>query len=101
LIKPPDLSTAAPWKQRFNAPRFLLAYMARANPARGIIIGNQPMVAIADFALAYEDASDALKSFFAGLFGGTPEQKPEQYAASSPIAYAENVRADLHHTRQA
>ena len=41
MIKPPDLSTAAPWKQRFNAPRFLLAYMARANPAHGIIIGNQ------------------------------------------------------------
>jgi len=41
LDQAPDLSTAAPWKQRFNAPRFLLAYMARANPARGIIIGNQ------------------------------------------------------------
>ena len=53
------------------------------------------MVAIADFAVAYEDASDALKSFFAGLFGGTPEQKPEQYAASSPITYAETVRAPV------
>jgi dipeptidyl aminopeptidase/acylaminoacyl peptidase len=41
MIKPLDLSTAAPWKQRFNAPRFLQAYMARANPACGIIIGNQ------------------------------------------------------------
>lgn len=57
--------------------------------------GGMPMVAIADFALAYEDASDALKSFFAGLFGGTPAQKPEQYAASSPITYAENVRAPV------
>jgi len=54
-----------------------------------------PMVAIADFALAYEDASDALKSFFAGLFGGTPQQKPGQYAASSPVTYAENVRAPV------
>ncbi|CAG0930395.1 acylaminoacyl-peptidase [Thermoflexales bacterium] len=57
--------------------------------------GGMPMVAIADFALAYEDASDALKSFFAGLFGGTPAQKPEQYAASSPITYAENVRTPI------
>jgi dipeptidyl aminopeptidase/acylaminoacyl peptidase len=57
--------------------------------------GGMPMVAIADFALAYEDASDALKSFFAGLFGGTPEQKSEQYAASSPITCAENVRAPI------
>jgi dipeptidyl aminopeptidase/acylaminoacyl peptidase len=57
--------------------------------------GGMPMVAIADFALAYEDSSDALKSFFAGLFGGTPPQKPDQYAASSPITYAENVRAPI------
>ncbi len=57
--------------------------------------GGMPMVAIADFALAYEDASDALKSFFAGLFGGTPTQQPEQYAASSPITYADNVRAPI------
>ena len=41
MIKPPDLSTTAPWKQRFNAPRFLLAHMAQANPARGVVIGNQ------------------------------------------------------------
>ena len=41
MIKPLNLSPNAPWKQRFNAPRFLLAYMARANPARGIVIGNQ------------------------------------------------------------
>jgi dienelactone hydrolase len=58
--------------------------------------GGMPMVAIADFALAYEDASDALKSFFAGLFGGTPAQKPAEYAASSPITYAENVRAPVY-----
>ncbi len=57
--------------------------------------GGMPMVAIADFALAYEDASAALKSFFAGLFGGTPEQKPEQYAVSSPITCANNVRAPI------
>ena len=44
MIKPPDLSATAPWKLRFNAPRFLLAYMARANPARGIVIGNQVLI---------------------------------------------------------
>jgi len=58
--------------------------------------GGMPMVAIADFALAYEDSSDALKSFFAGLFGGTPAQKPEAYVASSPVTYAENVRAPIY-----
>jgi dipeptidyl aminopeptidase/acylaminoacyl peptidase len=29
------------------------------------------------------------------LFGGTPEEKPEQYTASSPITYAERVRAPV------
>ena len=29
------------------------------------------------------------------MFGGTPAQKPEQYAASSPITYAANVRAPV------
>jgi dipeptidyl aminopeptidase/acylaminoacyl peptidase len=29
------------------------------------------------------------------MMGGTPEEKPEQYAASSPITYAEQVAAPL------
>jgi dipeptidyl aminopeptidase/acylaminoacyl peptidase len=58
--------------------------------------GGMPMVALGDFVLTYEDSSDALKSFYAGLFGGTPAQKLEQYEASSPITYAENVRAPIY-----
>jgi dipeptidyl aminopeptidase/acylaminoacyl peptidase len=46
-----------------------------------------------DWTEAYKDASDALKGAFRAWFGGAPGEKPEQYAASSPITYVENVRA--------
>jgi dipeptidyl aminopeptidase/acylaminoacyl peptidase len=29
------------------------------------------------------------------LFGGTPQEKPQQYAASSPITHAERVQAPI------
>jgi hypothetical protein len=32
----------------------------------------------------YEDAADTLKGWMVTLFGGTPEEKPEEYAVSSP-----------------
>lgn len=57
--------------------------------------GGIAMAAVADEIATYEDSSDALKSFFAGLFGSTPAEKHEQYIASSPITYAENVRAPV------
>jgi dipeptidyl aminopeptidase/acylaminoacyl peptidase len=50
---------------------------------------------VADEIATYEDSSDALKSFYAGLFGGTPAEKREQYIASSPITYADNVHAPV------
>jgi dipeptidyl aminopeptidase/acylaminoacyl peptidase len=43
----------------------------------------------------YKDSADTLKAFDVALFGGTPEEKPEQYAASSPITYAERVAAPV------
>jgi dipeptidyl aminopeptidase/acylaminoacyl peptidase len=52
-------------------------------------------VAIADWAIQYEDSADTLRGYQAAFFGGTPQEKPDQYAASSPITYAENVRAPV------
>jgi dipeptidyl aminopeptidase/acylaminoacyl peptidase len=57
--------------------------------------GGMALVAIADWALLYEDGADTLKGYDVALFGGTPDEKREQYAASSPITYAENVAAPL------
>jgi dienelactone hydrolase len=57
--------------------------------------GGMSWAATADMIADYEDSSDALKSFWAGLFDGTPTEKREQYIASSPITYAENVQAPV------
>jgi len=57
--------------------------------------GGMAGIAIADWIGMYEDSADTLKGYSVALFGGTPQDKPEQYAASSPITYAENVRAPV------
>jgi dipeptidyl aminopeptidase/acylaminoacyl peptidase len=45
--------------------------------------------------LQYEDSADVLKGVMVVCFGGTPEEKPDQYAASSPITYVENITAPV------
>ena len=57
--------------------------------------GGMAGIAIADWAMQYEDSSDALKGYEVALFGGTPQEKPQQYWISSPITYAENVKAPV------
>jgi len=52
-------------------------------------------IAIADWRLMYEDQADTLRAVQVSLFGGTPQEKPEQHAISSPITYAEAVRAPV------
>jgi Tol biopolymer transport system component/dienelactone hydrolase len=57
--------------------------------------GGMAGIAIADWAIMYEEAADTLRGWQVTLFGGTPEEKPEQYAASSPITYVQNVAAPV------
>ena len=57
--------------------------------------GGMAGIAIADWAMQYEDSSEALKGYEVALFGGTPQEKPEQYRISSPITYAENIKAPI------
>jgi dipeptidyl aminopeptidase/acylaminoacyl peptidase len=57
--------------------------------------GGMAGIAIADWALQFEDSADMLKGVMVAFFGGTPEEKPDQYAASSPITYVENVSAPV------
>src|SRR5215213_533591 len=57
--------------------------------------GGMAGVAIADWAMLYEDSSETLRGYCSAMFGGTPADKPEQYAASSPMADVERVRAPL------
>ncbi|MEO8971197.1 MAG: prolyl oligopeptidase family serine peptidase [Ktedonobacteraceae bacterium] len=57
--------------------------------------GGMGSVAVADRTLQYAYSSDKHKGFIAGLFGGTPEEKPEQYRKSSPLTYVEHVSAPI------
>lgn len=57
--------------------------------------GGMALVAIADWAVQYEDSAETLKGVQVALLGGTPQEKPEQYAVSSPVTYAEKVKAPV------
>lgn len=57
--------------------------------------GGMAGIAIADWAMMYEDSADTLRGYEEALFGCKPSDDPERYHRSSPIFYAENVRAPL------
>jgi dipeptidyl aminopeptidase/acylaminoacyl peptidase len=57
--------------------------------------GGMAGIAVADWRLMYEDQADTLRAYQVSLFGGTPEEKPEQHTISSPITYAENIRVPI------
>ncbi|MFT5195805.1 MAG: dipeptidyl aminopeptidase/acylaminoacyl peptidase [Cellvibrionaceae bacterium] len=57
--------------------------------------GGLAFVAIADWSIQYEDTAETLRAYQISLFGGTPDEVPEQYAKSSPITYAEDVVAPV------
>lgn len=57
--------------------------------------GGMALVAIADWAIQYEDSAETLKGYQVAIFGGTPQERPELYAAASPITYVERVRAPV------
>ncbi|MGK5533519.1 prolyl oligopeptidase family serine peptidase [Streptomyces sp. URMC 129] len=53
-------------------------------------------VPVADYVAAYEDEMEALKALDRTLLGGTPEEVPDRWAASSPITYVDQVRAPVY-----
>jgi dipeptidyl aminopeptidase/acylaminoacyl peptidase len=57
--------------------------------------GGMALIAVADWAIQYEDSAETLKGYQVALFGGTPEERPELYAAASPITYVERVHAPV------
>ncbi|MGN6687626.1 MAG: prolyl oligopeptidase family serine peptidase [Actinomycetales bacterium] len=66
-------------------------------------LGTQPdawalgiaAVPVADYVAAYEDEMEGLQAFDRSLFGGSPEEVPERYEASSPLTYVDAVRAPV------
>jgi dipeptidyl aminopeptidase/acylaminoacyl peptidase len=61
----------------------------------GLWAGGMAIVAIADWALMFEDQAETLRRYQAALFGGTPDELPEQHAASSPVTYGDAISAPL------
>ncbi|MFB7292800.1 S9 family peptidase [Actinacidiphila glaucinigra] len=53
-------------------------------------------VPVADYVTAYGDEMEALKALDRTLFGGSPEEVPERYEASSPITYVARVKAPVY-----
>lgn len=67
-------------------------------------LGTQPgswslglaAVPVADYVTAYHDEMEALKAMDRTLVGGTPEEVPDRYAASSPLTYVKSVTAPVY-----
>ncbi|MEU0716883.1 prolyl oligopeptidase family serine peptidase [Streptomyces lavendulocolor] len=67
-------------------------------------LGTQPdawalgiaAVPVADYVTAYHDEMEALKALDRTLFGGSPEEVPERFEASSPITYVDWVRVPVY-----
>ncbi|WP_329038748.1 prolyl oligopeptidase family serine peptidase [Streptomyces sp. NBC_00178] len=67
-------------------------------------LGTQPdawalglaAVPVADYVTAYHDEMEALKAMDRTLLGGTPEEVPERFEASSPLTYVDAVRAPVY-----
>ncbi|AWK10359.1 S9 family peptidase [Streptomyces spongiicola] len=67
-------------------------------------LGTQPdswalglaAVPVADYVTAYRDEMEALKAMDRTLLGGTPEEVPERYRASSPLTYVDEVKAPVY-----
>ncbi|GES30919.1 peptide hydrolase [Streptomyces angustmyceticus] len=67
-------------------------------------LGTQPeawavglaAVPVADYVTAYNDEMEALKAMDRTLLGGTPEEVPDRFEASSPLTYVDAVRAPVY-----
>lgn len=57
--------------------------------------GGMAGIAIAGWTGMYEDSSDVLREYLRGIMGGTPDEVPERYRASSPVTYLQQVRAPV------
>jgi dienelactone hydrolase/Tol biopolymer transport system component len=53
-------------------------------------------VPVADYVTAYHDEMEALKAMDRTLLGGTPDEVPERFEASSPLTYVDAVKAPVY-----
>ncbi|MFJ3231599.1 prolyl oligopeptidase family serine peptidase [Streptomyces sp. NPDC086787] len=67
-------------------------------------LGTQPeawalgiaVVPVGDYVTAYHDEMETLKAMDRTLLGGTPEEVPERFEASSPLTYVDQVKVPVY-----
>ncbi|MBU8912375.1 MAG: prolyl oligopeptidase family serine peptidase [Spirochaetales bacterium] len=60
-----------------------------------LFAGGMAQVAVADWTIMYEDEADTLRGFQRALFGGSPEEKPDEHRKASPLTYVDQLAAPL------
>lgn len=107
LIELEDIAAVREWSVASglaDPERLVLAYGSWGGYLTLLGLGTQPdswtlglaAVPVADYVTAYHDEMEALKAMDRTLLGGTPEEVPERFEASSPLTYVDAVRAPLY-----
>jgi dipeptidyl aminopeptidase/acylaminoacyl peptidase len=63
--------------------------------APGLWAAGMAGIAVADWVSEYEDENDGLRAYDRALFGGTPDEKMDDYVRASPLTYCEHVDAPV------
>ncbi|MFD9287177.1 S9 family peptidase [Streptomyces sp. NPDC060030] len=107
LIELEDIAAVRDWAVKSglaDPERLVLAGGSWGGYLTLLGLGTQPeawalglaAVPVADYVTAYHDEMEALKAMDRTLLGGTPEEVPERFEASSPLTYVDAVRAPVY-----
>ncbi|MFJ4123035.1 S9 family peptidase [[Kitasatospora] papulosa] len=107
LIELEDIAAVREWAVKSglaDPERLVLAGGSWGGYLTLLGLGTQPdawalglaAVPVADYITAYHDEMEALKAMDRTLLGGTPEEVPERFEASSPLTYVDAVRAPVY-----
>ncbi|MFE9556275.1 prolyl oligopeptidase family serine peptidase [Streptomyces sp. NPDC006692] len=107
LIELEDIAAVRDWAVSSglaDATRLVLAGGSWGGYLTLLGLGTQPQawalglaaVPVADYVTAYHDEMEALKAMDRTLLGGTPEEVPERFTASSPLTYVDAVKAPVY-----
>ncbi|MFD7016360.1 prolyl oligopeptidase family serine peptidase [Streptomyces sp. NPDC059161] len=107
LIELEDIAAVRDWAVSSglaDAARLVLAGGSWGGYLTLLGLGTQPQawalglaaVPVADYVTAYHDEMEALKAMDRTLLGGTPQEVPERFTASSPLTYVDAVKAPVY-----
>ncbi|GAA3483678.1 prolyl oligopeptidase family serine peptidase [Streptomyces yanii] len=107
LIELEDIAAVRQWAVESglaDAEKLVLAGGSWGGYLTLLGLGTQPddwalglaAVPVGDYVTAYHDEMEALKAMDRTLLGGTPEEVPERFEASSPLTYVDAVKAPVY-----